>query len=246
VPKDFVGTQFVCPLCQWVISLDSTGRDGSIQASAAAASKGNEPKNLEEQIYDGLPPLAIMMALKRRKGPAYDADDRKFEMTEDDWKALAAFEAMLRAAGSVRTAVMVSGFALAVNLPMLGVSSYGFERHPEVLGYFVRVAVGAVIALLVCLLVLLVGSRAVEKARPRGLVDFVPGTAGCAALICVAAAAFSYFNVLESFFAVANLAANGTAIALLVQAARRVSGALQQIEPPEITNRIQEALKYLE
>src|SRR5271169_6024852 len=99
IPDDFGGTQIVCPQCNCVIVLDPKERSSAIQANAppnlsATPVDSREPKNLHEQIYDGLPPLAVMMALKRREGPAYDADDDKLKMSEDDWKALAAFESL--------------------------------------------------------------------------------------------------------------------------------------------------------
>ncbi len=247
VPDDFVGAHFVCPTCQCSISLD---RQGSIQATSPPP-KSREPKNLEEQIYDGLPPLAVMMAARRKPGHAYDDDDpnQKFQMTEDDWKALAAFEAMLGAAGTVREAVMAIVFAMLVDVFMVGSALNGYPRHLNTPFFGVRILLGACITLLACVIVLLLGSVMLDRARSRGLVDFVPGVMSCAALLFASAMVFGIYQVFDHGVAwdigVGSVLFNIGAIAVLILATRRVNGALQQIEPPEITNRIQEALKYL-
>src|SRR5258708_37554106 len=106
VPDDLVGTRIRCPHCAAMLTVE------------APVSEGNESVNLEHQIYDGMPPLSVMMALRRQQGAAFDADDfaTRYPMTDDDWKALSAFESVLYSVVSLRTTVMVAALALLVNI----------------------------------------------------------------------------------------------------------------------------------
>ena len=80
VPDDLVGARIRCPHCGELIFIGA--KDGESQSDQvqpglpAVAPDPKEVSNLENQIYDGLPPLSVMMELRRRTGrPAYDDDE---------------------------------------------------------------------------------------------------------------------------------------------------------------------------
>ena len=256
VPNDMIGMRIRCPHCEAFFVLDLQYREDSaeqIQTKApAAAPLAKEPSNLGEQIYDGLPPLSLMIAMRRQKGLDYDDLEAKYQMTPDDWRALDAYESALRAAYSLHTTIALGLFALAANAgnavivmnDSLTVRSRGrLEWVTACVAFF----------LVLCLTVLFLGSRGLRKGRANGIVDFLPAAMSVALLIYLSAAACIFFWVLLgqdngglAAFAIMSLGANFTAIGDLGRMLLQVNRALKQIEPPEITNRIVEALKYLE
>jgi len=53
-----------------------------------------------------MPPLALMLAMRAGRGPAWKDDGAvRAEMTDDDWKALALFEKVLWATASLTTSL---------------------------------------------------------------------------------------------------------------------------------------------
>jgi hypothetical protein len=121
VPDDMFGMTIRCPHCGSSFVANEKNRENVAdvpQLSIDSSSKqpGKKPVQLEHQIYDGLPPLAVMMAMRRQQA-GFDLDDIAVQkaMTADDWKALAAFEQILIAIYSLRTTLVVGGLSFAVN-----------------------------------------------------------------------------------------------------------------------------------
>src|ERR1035438_10344839 len=113
VPDDLVGARIRCPHCGELIVIAAKDFEGpSAQVQQGLPPGAPDPKevsNLENQIYDGLPPLSVMLALRRKGGPAYNQEElnRRYPMTDDDWKALAAFEKALHASAALTTAFWI-------------------------------------------------------------------------------------------------------------------------------------------
>ena len=247
IPDDFAGTQVICPQCQRPIVLDRSA--GQIQEGVPTVDRPQEANDLEERIYDGLPPLSVMLAL-RRKGRSYDADDlpAKYEMTPDDWKALEAFESLLHAVFALRTSIVVGGIALAAGLPFLATLTESAVGRDTV----ERSALVGAIVLLACLTVFFLASLALQQASGNGIVDWLAGAAGCAVLIYIGGVAFAGYHLAAdrhegspAFFAMVSIAFNLIAIFDLARMLLKVFRALKQLEPPEISSRLVEALKYL-
>jgi hypothetical protein len=194
-----------------------------------------------------LPPLSVMMALRKQKGQGYDANDLKLEMTADDWKALAAYESVLRAAYALRTSVLVAAVALVCNVPQLAFSTDTSIRRGDAITATVLVLV------IVSLTVLWLGSLSLEKIRLSGLVDFLVMTVLGVGLAFAAATAFGVYRLTalrsessDGFWIVVAIPFALIALFDLAKTGIWVCRALGQVEPPEITNRLTEALKYLE
>ena len=80
-----------------------------------------------------------MIALRKRQGSNYDAEDigRRYSMTEDDWKALRAFETVLHAVAALRISTVVCGIVFAVNV-LIPVSYTHLRAHETVLDLVCR------------------------------------------------------------------------------------------------------------
>jgi hypothetical protein len=265
VPEDLVGTRIRCPHCSAWLIVDARYRDpSSAQIQAAEPNMSldalptkaapKESVNLADQIYDGLPPLSVMLALRRQQGTDFDADDfaRRYPMTDDDWKALSAFESVLRSVVSLRTSLGLGAAALAVNLLILatimskdreqtGLDGIRFLTHLSSL--FI---VGGLIAFIY------VGSEALRRIRLHSLATLLPWAACGIALVVVANAVTDFMAMAgggtseHEFAAVLGITINMVAAFDSSRSAWRVGRSLDEVSPPEISHRLTEALKYLE
>src|SRR6476620_4604482 len=97
LPDDSLGARVRCPMCNqlFFVETDQCEEPPSEQIAAAAPAEPapRDEKDLTQRIYDGLPPLSVMIALRRQQGRHQDADELfALEMTPDDWRALEAYE----------------------------------------------------------------------------------------------------------------------------------------------------------
>ena len=266
VPDDLVGTRIRCPHCAaWLIVQEKDRAPSSAQIQVgepnmsldAIADKltAKESVNLENQIYDGLPPLSVMLALRRQQGADFDADDfaRRHPMTDDDWKALSAFESVLLSVVSLRTSLALGAVALAVNLVILAtmISNERKQAGLDGIQFITHFSSLFVVAgLIVCIYT---GSQALRRIQLRSLAMLLPWAACGIALVVVAnalldvmAMAGSQGTSAHEFALLAGITINTVAAFDSSRSAWRVGRSLEEVSPPEISYRLTEALKYLE
>jgi hypothetical protein len=266
VPDDLVGVRIRCPHCGAWLDVDEKYREPSdeqIQASMPVLSfdtkapkpKPAEPIKLENQIYDGLPPLSLMIALHQRKGHDADANDyaSRYPMTEDDWKALSAFESILLAVISLRITLVVGAAALVVNLLVwtASVQPTGEHRGVEMVRPLTRA--GTPILLGVFFLLIYLGCQALRRIKLGTVAPFVPWAAVGVALVVGGNALLDLLTIFGSrqeqtlgFLIFLSVPFNVIAAFDSGKSAWRVGRSLDQVSPPEISHRLTEALKYLE
>lgn len=257
VSDELVGTRIRCPHCSF--SFIVAAKDAEPHADqfkvGDPAPKSKEAPNLENQIYDGLPPLAVMIALKRQQGEAYDAYDfaSKFEMTEDDWKALDAFEFVLRASYQLRTALVLGLAGAAMNLAVVaGMLAFLQDGNPgpyasaRTLGNL-----GSVVLLAAGLVSTWSGAQSFYRLRAHGLAAALPWLAATVAVVLGGSASVNLLTLgptLNGRVAMLMMASAGFSVLAAfaaLSACWRVISAQVRVRPPEIHNRLIEALKYL-
>jgi DNA-directed RNA polymerase subunit RPC12/RpoP len=261
VPDDLVGARIRCPHCGSLIVVDAKDCEGpSVQVQQGLPSGAPDPQevsNLENQIYDGLPPLSVMMALRRRKGgPAYDQEElnRRYPMTEDDWKALAAFEKALDASAALTTAFWIGLTAFAANA-LLWAGMLGFNRSTieEVSPARFFSIVATALAIGAGVTCIRAGTERLSRIMLGGMLAILPWCTLAMALVFGGTAAWNLIRMFSGEFRddwlwlAAGLGAASSLLALVATsvAAVHVFGTLPKIRPPEIAHRLTEALKYL-
>jgi hypothetical protein len=251
---DTVGARVRCPLCSHLFFVEAALCEGEppseqIKPTAPAPPIPRDEMELSHRLYDGLPPLSVMIAMRRQQGRHQEADDlaAKLEMTPDDWKALDAYECVLTAAYSLRTSVMVAGFAVLLQLPRLALSSGEESQRLEIY------TVLAIAAIAGCLGLLWIGSVSLQHVHQTTLVrqlTIVILVAGVLfALLAIAnIIKFPHLRSSDSgpFWTILSIPFAFISLFDLGRSGVRTHRALEQTRPPEITNRLTDALKYLE
>jgi hypothetical protein len=261
LPDDLVGMRIRCPHCaEWLVG-DPKYRDTSAEqipvgvpdmSLGASAEKpaAQEPLNLENQIYDGLPPLAVMIAVRRQQGSLFTSEDvaTRCLMTDDDWKALSAFESVLVAVVSLHTTLAIGAVTLLVNL--LAVMASLEQSQPTNRSFSHAVTV---IILGACFLVIYVGSQTLRRIKLDVLANLLPWSASCVTLLVGGAALLDIMTIFHEhqeqtlgFMVFASIPFNLIAAVDSGKSAWRVGRSLDQVSPPEISHRLTEALRYLE
>ncbi len=257
VPDDLVGVRIRCPHCGASIVVDSQqGVESASQIKAGGpGAKSNDAPNLENQIYDGLPPLAVMMALKRQKGIAYDAHDfaSKFEMTEDDWRALTAFEFVLRASYQIRTAFGLGLTGMMTNVTVVAAMAAYMQGNdpgpyaaPRALGNL-----GSMALLMAGLALVWMLGSSFRRLRAGQPVAALPGVTLGIALVLAGSASINLLTLAAALddrlvlLMMGSAAISGVAAFAALSACWRVVAALVRVRPPEIHIRLAEAIKYL-
>jgi hypothetical protein len=258
VPDDLIGARIRCPHCGELIVIEAKDCEGPSvhvqQGMPPGAPDPKEASNLENQIYDGLPPLSVMLALRRRKGgPAYDQEElnRRYPMTDDDWRALAAFEKALHASAALTTAFWFGLMALAGNT-VLWYGALGFHRSAaeQVPPMRLLWVLSSGVTIIVGVTSLHVGAKRLGRIMLGAFLSTLPWlTLGLSALFG-GTAVWSVNRMFSGDLgdwppAIVAVAANGVAFLATCAAAIRVWRALPKLRPPEIAHRLTEALKYL-
>ena len=255
VPDDLAGVRIRCPHCGASLVVDPKFREASaeeIQAGSPTAAR--EPVNLENQIYDGLPPLAVMMALRRKGGAKYDADDfnRKYEMTDDDWRALSAFEAVLLATVPLRLTVWLGAAAICANVVVLVAAITSPERVAGTDPGWLGTRAVLTVVLFACCFLVSMGAHALQRIELGALTVSLPGLLllgvamflGCLALSVLHRPSY-YRDDLLMWTTFLSIPLNLIAALDMAKGIWRACRALWLVRPPEISHRLIEALKYL-
>jgi hypothetical protein len=259
VPDDMVGARMRCPHCEQLLFVDPQymeGAAGQIPATAPDAEKKplpGEPARPEARLFAGMPPLALMLAMREGRGPAWDAGAVRAEMTDDDWKALALFEKMLWATASLTTSLWF-GITVLLFTALIWAASAQASASPYVTS---TPHVSSQIATLVLLslgFILMVWSRArLRNCQMGSSVELAAWAALGVALVFGANVVLTLILLFDDRRDQALVSFGWVAfpfhlIAAIV--AGKTSGfvhrSLAQIGPPEILQRLIAALKYLE
>jgi hypothetical protein len=250
---ELAGARVRCPTCGRLFFAHGDALAAAIQpaiAEPANAPAAKDVDHLKDRIYDGLPPLSVMIAL-RRQNQDVDDHDAKLQMTPDDWRALDAYEHALIASYSLRTSVIVSGVAAlsAVPLALLAMR----RPDPNALDLSGRIAFAGLMLLGACCVVIYLGSKALRKVRVQGVLEFLFWALAIGMAVFASLAVFGVAQVTsmrysgeDAFAAVLCIPFNGIALFDLARSSLRARAALKEIIAPEITNRLVEALKYVE
>ena len=262
VPDDLVGVRIRCPHCSAWLVVDAKYREASAHQiqegipppsldSLAEKPSAKEVASLENQIYDGLPPLSVMLALRQRRD--YDRDDlgRRFEMTDDDWTALAAFEKVMRGSAELTTAFWIGSVTLLMNVIVWAstLATQGLRDSGE--GRLLAAVVSAMV-IGVGLPCLYFGRQKLRRLEFGDLLEMLPWYAfGLGAAFGVNAV-LDFQHLFGGRSAemppvnIFSIAANGIACLAACSAAVFVWVAIRKVRPPEIAHRLTEALKYLD
>jgi hypothetical protein len=138
VADDRLGARIRCPRCDQFLFADLQYLEGADlelpgQEPAAApepAPKPDAPARGEKRLRAGPPPLSLLLGLREGRGSDW-GDERaiRAEMTEDDWKALAAFEKVVEAAASLRRTLWYGIPALLVTAFFWWAAAQGASRQ---------------------------------------------------------------------------------------------------------------------
>lgn len=251
---DSLGARVRCPQCSHLFFVEASHCEAEppseqFQPTSPVPPAPRDEGDLSHRLYDGLPPLSVMIAMRRQQGRHQEADEMaaKLEMTPDDWKALDAYECVLTAAYSIRTSVMVAGFTILLQLPQLVFSATeSSQPYDLVIVVLISLIAG-------CLGLLWVGSVSLQVVHLTTLVQQLTTImlgAGLLFIVMVlvnfqrlpvlqSGSSAPFWMILSSPFALISLFDLG-------RSAFRTRRAIEQSSPPEITNRLTEALKYLE
>lgn len=256
VPDDMVGMHVQCPHCGHRIPVTHEDRHTSseqIQAETPIP-KPSVSSDIENSIYDGLPPLSVMMALRRGKGPSYDDDElaRRYPMTDDDWKALSAFETVLRAVASMRVSLILLGISVGFNgLFLIFLLNHSSGPDGEL----------SPLAIVFIANVLLVGCGAMLYMGRHRLARIRSGIAVTMSVVAafgvIAILGLECAWILNQIFggryhvglppgALIGVAIFAIATFDAARTASRMWEARSKIAPPEITSRLVDALTYLD
>jgi hypothetical protein len=196
-----------------------------------------------------------MMALKRQQGASYDAYDfaSKFEMTEDDWKALNAFEFVLHAAYQLRTALATGVVGMAMNLCVVLGTLLLWQADNPVPYTPVRTLGNLSSALLLAAGLAATWSAGASFCRlhSEGLASALPWLAGAVSVVLGGSAGLNLLTLAPALdgrvalLMMASAAFNVLAAFAALSTCWRVISAQLRVRPPEIHNRLVEALKYL-
>ena len=250
VPDDMVGARIRCPHCGHLMFVEPETSE-QVQPGVPPAAKPKDAVKLENQLYDGLPPLSVMMALRRQQANLPEAP-ASLEMTEDDWKALSAYEQVLHAEQSLWSSLLYGLAALGFNLIAAWwvlANRASQSRGEAVAGLTLGVPV--FIMLIPGLIHAWSARQQLGRLRVDLLVTSLPFTLFCTTFVYggyVAAYGFMMFqrqaddlSLFAGLWILINLIAGldtGKAWLQLVRG-------LRQVEPSEILHRLTEALKYL-
>jgi hypothetical protein len=263
VPDDLVGVRIRCPHCGEWLDVDPKHSDTLTEQIPAGVPditldaitqkpKPTQSIKLENQIYDGLPPLAVMMALHRQKGAEYDKDDyaSRYPMTEDDWRALSAFESVLLSVVSLRTTLVVGAVALVVNLLVWLTTA---EENLEVQAGGPISRIGTPVVMGLCFLAIYLGSQTLRRIKLDWLANLLPWSALAVMLVVVGNTLLNVLAIYQQhqaqslgFLVVASIPFNVIAAFDSGRSAWLVGRSLDEVNPPEIASRLTEALRYLE
>jgi hypothetical protein len=262
-PDDLLGTRIRCPSCGEFFVVDrkyaeppsEDVREGS-PLGAAPKPDPREPINLENQIYDGLPPLSVMLALRRRQGRDFDEEEfsRRYPMTDDDWKALAAFEKALAASASVSTAFWIGLLALAGNIfHWFVIVDAASSRNAQLpLARALAMTTGAA-CIGLCIACLRLGVKRLSRVVVGDVLEILPYAALTLALLFIGISTWDVVGWCsgESVtgamgFVVISGVYNAVACLAALVATVRSFRAVSSLRPPEVSHRLIEALKYLD
>jgi hypothetical protein len=259
VAEDLAGGRIRCPECSEIVFVEPASEEtpsSQIQASTPKGMKPSpsEPANLERQIYDGLPPLSVMMALRRGRGASGDADfDIRQQMTPDDWKALSAFESVLATVVALKMSFIYGVIAFIGNVFVWLADAYEMPTWPESPHYRLLGRIAGFVILGFGLFLLLEGRDRLSALRLGPVISLLPW---CTLTVGMVFALNAVLNLLLWFTSrypsssligcvILSVPFNLIAAVDLGRVSSQLVGSLRKVRPPEILRRLTDALEYL-
>jgi hypothetical protein len=252
VEDDMLGARIRCPQCGELLFVEAAYRDDAEAPAVPVPASDPEtgPDDLENRLYAGVPPLSLMLAIREGRGPGRrDEEIIRRRMTPEDWEALAAFEAVLHAAAALKHALVCGGIAAGLTVAVwLAFNTAYAEPAPgrvfNRLVTFVMLAGG--------LILMYQGRDALRRLQPDARVGRAAWVAVAVGMTCLANVAVNAFVLVGGrhdqglvclvFLATPfQLAAAATAAVV----AWRVPPAEEKLRPPDIRQRLTEALGHL-
>jgi hypothetical protein len=255
VEDDMLGARIRCPQCGELLFVEAAYRDDADAPAVPAPSPDPEAEpekadDLEDRLYAGVPPLSLMLAIREGRGPGRrDEEIIRRRMTPEDWEALAAFETVLHAVAALKLALVCGGIAAGLTVAVWLAFNAAYAEPPPG-RVFSRLVTFVVLA--GGLILLYQGRDALRRVQPDAWVGRAAWAALGVGVTCLANVALNAFVLVDGrhaeglvclvFLATPfQLAAAATA----VLAAWRVPPAQERIRPPDIQQRLTEALGHL-
>lgn len=110
VADDMLGARIRCPHCEQLLFVEPPNLQSPEPPPSA-------PPEVPHAVAAGMPPLAAMLGIRAGHGRAWgDAGTARANMTDVDWKALAAFEKVLYAMAALKTAIVMGIAAMLLTV----------------------------------------------------------------------------------------------------------------------------------
>ena len=247
---DALGQEVRCPHCAGEFVVSSQHRDMTLDDDVAADSTFEDTTPIEQRLYDGLPPLSVMLAI--RSGRPLD-DSAAQAMTEDDWKALSAFESLLLAVARINTALWLGTIAVAIHF-FFACSRFvelnSMWVGPTAREAFEPFAFPIAVGLLMFVLRksragLLEAQSDLRLVRSTPWLAFLAGLAFVGATIWLVPTTFANREESSSCLRFLVMLCDFIAIAPWAMACWSSLDAVEKIVPPEVGKRLRDALAYL-
>jgi hypothetical protein len=258
VADDMLGARIRCPHCQELLFVDPQYQENAAeQAEANDPSTAVEPvpddsADLDKRLYAGIPPLSLMLAVREGRAPAWDDRAIRAQMTDDDWKALAAFEKALYATVALQQSLW-TGMIVAVLTVLSWLAVGHFSDGTVVSPSRTFSWAGTLVMVSTGFLLMELGRRRLQRLQVGSLTEL----AAWAAL--VVALAFTVNALLSLSLLFGNRAEQAVAGLVLLAApfqllaaigagwtCLKVHRALHVVGVPEILQRLTAALQYLD
>jgi hypothetical protein len=258
---DMLGATVYCPHCQRALDVDAHHHHVqadppvlSLSLGSEAGAEPSKPAGPEDGLYAGMPPLAIMLGVREGRGPHWkDEHGLRKEMTANDWKALAAFEKVLEAAGALKASLWFGGSVAFLTLLIWStdstsrgvMGSLGSGRLTMNLATAALFAIGFA--------VMMAGGHRLRRVRIGPLVELATLAAFGVALVFVANVAHSVLLLVRephtesvASLALPMLPFQVVAAFSAVWASLLIQRALVHVQSADIRSRLVEALECLE
>jgi DNA-directed RNA polymerase subunit RPC12/RpoP len=255
VEDDMLGARIRCPQCGELLFVKESYRADAGEPGVPSLSLDPEPKpeapdDLEDRVYAGVPPLSLMLAIREGRGPGRrDEEIIRRRMTPEDWEALAAFEAVLHALAALKLALVCDFLAAGLTVAVWFAFNSAYAQ-PSPGQVFSRLATFTVLG--GGLFLMYQGRDSLKRLRPDAWVGRAVWAGLGVGLTCVANVALNVLVLVDGrheqglvclvFLATPfQLAAAATA----VLAAWRIPPAQERLRPPDVLQRLTEALGHL-
>lgn len=260
IADDMVGARIRCPKYEQLLFVDRQYLEGAAGPIGAESTPDREQKprpgksaRPEASLYAGMPPLALMLAIREGRGSAWDAGAIRAEMTDDDWKALAMFEKVLWATASLTTSLWFGITVLVFTVLIWMATAQASTSTSAPAADSASSQIATLVLLSVGFIVMGLSRARIKSLQMGASVEMAAWAALGVALVFAVNGVLTLILLFDDRRDEAFMYAGGIALPFHLIAAivagrtgMLVLRSLAQIGPSEILQRLTAALKYLE